>query len=209
LEETSITFRLIGKTTRFGSIHNNKGVTMKFISWRTDNLAAAAALVLTFGAAQPLLASSPFGIYAIVDKVVFEPSETAPERIQIWGVFVVPAPMSTSRHGAPQRGFLYYRTAPGREETTRKEWADLKTVAGTGQTIAFAQYWVPDPNDPNGNPHRSLEVRVHKSGVVASSDVYPLGIGIVKMRNEGQARNHEEANQRSILTQLKEAHNAQ
>lgn len=182
---------------------------MKYISWRAENLAAAAVLVLAFGAARPLLASSPFGIYAIVDKVVFEPSESAPERIQIWGVFVVPVPMSSSQHKASQRGYLYYRMAPGREETTKKEWSDLKTVAGTGQAIAFAQYWVPDPNDPNGNPHRSLEVRVHKSGDVALADVYPLGIGIVKMRNEGQAHNREEAKQRSILTQLQEAHDAQ
>jgi hypothetical protein len=182
---------------------------MKYISWRTRNLATAAVLVLPSVATQPLLASSPFGIYAIVDKVVLEPSENAPERIQIWGVFVVPVPMSTSRHGPPQRGFLYYSMAPGREETTRKEWADLKTVAGTGQTIAFAQYWVPNPNDPNGNPHRSLEVRVHKGWDVASSEVYPLGIGIVKLRNEGQAHNFEGANQRKILTQLREAHNAQ
>jgi len=121
---------------------------------------------------------------------------------------VVPVPMSTSRHGAPQRGFLYFRMAPGREESTKKEWADLKTVAGTGQTIAFAQYRVPNPNDPNGNPHLSLEVRVHKRGDAALSDVYPLGIGIVKLRNEDPSR-PKVANQRAILTQLKEAHNAE
>jgi hypothetical protein len=177
--------------------------------WRAANLSAAAALLLAFVATQPMLASSWVGIYAIVDKVVFEPSESAPERIQIWGVFVVPDRMSPSQYGAPQRGFLYYRMPPGKwEQITRKEWADLKTVAGTGQTIAFAQYWVPDPNDPNGNPHRSLEVRVHKRGVVASSDVYPLGIGIVKMKNDGKALNPGEVEQRSILNQLKETHNA-
>ncbi len=30
------------------------------------------------------------GIYGIVDKVVLEPDENAAERIQIWGLFVVP-----------------------------------------------------------------------------------------------------------------------
>jgi hypothetical protein len=40
---------------------------MKSISWRAANLPAAAALVLAFGATQPLLASSFLGIYAIVD----------------------------------------------------------------------------------------------------------------------------------------------
>ena len=105
---------------------------MKSISWRAANLATAAVLVPAFVATQPLLASSPFGIYAIIDKVVFEPDESASERIQI-----------------------------------------------------------------------------SKSGVVAPSDVYPLGIGIVKMTNEGNVLNPEEVKQRSILTQLKEAHNAQ
>jgi len=53
---------------------------MKSVSWRAANLATAAVLVLAFVATQPLLASSPFGIYAIIDKVVFEPGESAPER---------------------------------------------------------------------------------------------------------------------------------
>src|SRR6266550_6236515 len=63
-----------------------------------------------------------------------------------------------------ERGYLYFKIAPGKEEITRKEWADLKAVAGTGQGIGFAQYWVPNANDPSGNPHNALEVHVHKSG---------------------------------------------
>jgi len=34
-----------------------------------------------------LFASGRIGFYGIVEKVVFEPNETAPERIQIWGAF--------------------------------------------------------------------------------------------------------------------------
>src|SRR2546427_12470263 len=44
--------------------------------------------VLLFVAAD-LIASGPVGIYAIIEKVIFEPSEQAPERIQIWGAFAV------------------------------------------------------------------------------------------------------------------------
>jgi hypothetical protein len=34
---------------------------------------------------------------------------------------------------------------------------------------------VPNPNDPQGNPHHSLEVKVHaESGVPATLDVYPI-----------------------------------
>ena len=32
-------------------------------------------------------ASDPVGIYALVDKVVYEPNDKAPERVQIWGAF--------------------------------------------------------------------------------------------------------------------------
>jgi hypothetical protein len=53
-------------------------------------------------------ASDPVGIYAIVEKVVFEPNDQAPERIQVWGAFA----LSDAQHGdgylAPQRGYLYY-----------------------------------------------------------------------------------------------------
>ena len=35
------------------------------------------------------------GIYGIVDKVVFEPDGSSPERVQIWGLFVVPVPISS------------------------------------------------------------------------------------------------------------------
>ena len=45
--------------------------------------------VLVLFAAGDLIASGPVGIYAMVDKVVFEPNDTAPERIQIWGAFAL------------------------------------------------------------------------------------------------------------------------
>jgi hypothetical protein len=44
------------------------------------------------------------GIYGIVDKVVFEPSKHSPQRIQIWGLFVVPVPMSSGEYKTPERG---------------------------------------------------------------------------------------------------------
>ena len=61
-----------------------------------------------------------------------------------------------------------------------------KSIAGTGQVVGFARYWVPNPGDPSGNPHHSLEVTVHADHDVASPDAYPLPNlkGIVK---HGQA----------------------
>ena len=122
------------------------------------------------------------GIYAIVDKVAFEPDEKSPERIRIWGVFVVPVPMSSGQYKAPQHGYLYFRLAPGMERVAKENWGDLKAVAGTGQGIGFAQYWVANPADPFGNPHQSLVVQVHRDGDAVIPDVYPLphARGIVK-----------------------------
>jgi hypothetical protein len=121
--------------------------------------------VVIFSAAT-LSASDPVGTYAIVEKVVFEPNETSPQRVQIWGVF---SQADTTRGGdfysKPQRGYLYYTVVPGKEAIARKEWADFKSVAGTGQGIAFgARYSMlgkvrketdapasPDPYSVNGN----------------------------------------------------------
>ena len=64
------------------------------------------------------------GIYGIVDKVVFEPDENAPERIQIWGLFVVPVPISSGLYRAPRRGILYFSLPPDRKKNAIKEWAD-------------------------------------------------------------------------------------
>ena len=68
-----------------------------------------AVLTLLFGACQlSALASDPIGIYALVDKVVFEPNEKAPERIQVWGAFAI-AEGYGSTYDKAQRGFLYYK----------------------------------------------------------------------------------------------------
>ena len=45
------------------------------------------AIVGILAGAAHLTASGPLGIYGIVEKVVFEPNEAAPERIQVWGAF--------------------------------------------------------------------------------------------------------------------------
>jgi hypothetical protein len=131
------------------------------------------------------------GIYAIVDKVALEPDNTSPERVRIDGTFVVPIHMSSGGYAPPQRGFLYFKTVPGRETAARRDWAALKSVARTGEIIGFAFYWVPNPHDPAGNPHHSLEVTVHINEGAASPDDYPLSFaevlpdenGIVKAGN--------------------------
>lgn len=60
------------------------------------------------------------------------------------------------------------------DNATLEEWNTPKAVAGTGRVVGFADYWVPNPKDPMGNPHTSLKVRVHSFNDGVSPAVYPL-----------------------------------
>jgi hypothetical protein len=80
-------------------------------------------------------AGGPPPVYMIVDKVIFEPNEDAPKRIQIWGTFSLL--QERNSYGAPVRGYLYYAAAPGAEEECRKEWSALKEMTNKKTLISF------------------------------------------------------------------------
>jgi hypothetical protein len=127
------------------------------------------ALALLAGMALPAAASDPVGIYAFVDKVVFEPSDAAPERAQVWGGFAL-AQGPGEAYEAARRGYMYFKLRPDQDEVSRKEWADLKAIAGTGQIVAFgsrhdAKGTVRQPNAKPENP-----------------DPHPKGWGLTKVR---------------------------
>ena len=133
-------------------------------------LCAAALLVLGASAAR---ASDPNGIYAFVDKVVFEPNDAAPERIQVWGGFALATPRSKSNYEYrdAERGYMYFKLRAGDEEICKKEWADLKAVAGTGQIVSF------------GSRHDTTPVSVRKADAkVENPDTYPKSWGMNKVR---------------------------
>ena len=145
-------------------------------------LLCAAALLA--GAAASARASDPTGIYAFVDRVVFEPSETAPERIQVWGGFALAKTENRNDYYDAERGCLYFKLRPGDEEVCKKEWADLKSVAGTGQIVAF------------GSRPENKAITLRKTDAkVEKPDVYPKGWGM----NKVQPRNYAPLNQ---LTKL-------
>jgi hypothetical protein len=105
---------------------------------------AVLCIALVFGL-RPSQASGPVGIYGIVDKVVFEPNEKSPERIQVWGVFAyVDGGANRDLGVSPaKRGYLYFKLpeeGSATEAMARNEWADLKAVAGTGQAIGFGAW---------------------------------------------------------------------
>jgi hypothetical protein len=141
------------------------------------------ALLAGFACAAPALASDPVGVYALIDKVVLEPSETAPARIQVWGAFALTDGRRGDGYQAPQRGYLYLAVQPGKEDVCRKEWADLKALAGSGEGVGFGFRYQP-----------AIRLR-RPDETAASPDTYPTGVGVVRM-----GRHH---NQPAILQELK------
>lgn len=172
-----------------------------------------------------VFASGRIGFYGIIEKVVFEPNETAPERIQLWGAFMY-VDGGASRNvavSAPKRGYLYFRiqsnypgyTSQAQMDLTRKEWADLKAVAGTGQAVGFGSYGyigtfsVLEPggvaappsflyeNRPSGGDQADLRVRPASEAPPSNPATYQTETGVVKISEAGS---HAE-----IVRKLKEA----
>jgi hypothetical protein len=171
----------------------------------------------------PLIASGPLGIYGIVEKVVFEPNEKAAERIQVWGAFAYVDGIAGEglTVSAAKRGYLFFRlpsSADGltnqvQEEAIKKEWVDLKAVAGTGQAIGFGRWGYigrfgalrPDTRSDMppyvlerapGNPRTDLRVRPASEAPV-SPTLYQTNTGIVRLSEAGSHA--------AIVKQLKDA----
>jgi hypothetical protein len=126
-------------------------------------------LTLPFLAFETEAFSDQTGIYARVDKVVLEPDGTAPERIQVWGAFALARKEDRNTYDSAQHGYLYFSCKPGKEEICRKEWADLKAIAGTGKVVGFGGRFLPRP-------------RVRKAEERATDpDEYPLNFGLVRV----------------------------
>lgn len=124
---------------------------------------------LWIASATSVQASDPIGVYAVVDKVVLEPDDKNPERIQVWGAFCF-AEGRGDNYGPAKRGYLYYKVDPAKPEVSRKEWNDLKELAGTKQVVAFGS-------------RRTEKGRVRKPDDKAEApDTYPLGFGLQKIR---------------------------
>lgn len=121
------------------------------------------------GWAVTLQASDPVGVYAIIEKIVLEPADGAPQRVQIWGAFAIAERDSTDNYGAAQRGYLYYSCPQGQEQVCRNEWADLKSVAGKSTGIGFGGRY-----KDSGRVRKTDEK-------VASPDTYPIQLGVVRM----------------------------
>ena len=117
-------------------------------------------------------ASDPIGVYALIDKVVLEPNADHPERIQISGVFAIAKLNPYDSYEDPQRGILYFQLPKDKPDLARKEWSDLKRMAGTRQVAAF------------GRRHQ-VKPRVRKPDEKPDGpDIYEVGVGVVKVRTD-------------------------
>jgi len=121
---------------------------------------------LVFAALIPgLYASDMTGVYAKIDRVVIEN-----DTVQIWGVFAAAKPDDRNYYLPPARGYLFFKTGPN-AEMTRKEWNDLKQVAGTGEIVAFGS--------------RPFTARIRKSGEKPENpDTYPVNTGLTRVRGK-------------------------
>jgi hypothetical protein len=113
-------------------------------------------------------ASDPIGVFARIDKVVLEPNDSSPERIQLWGSFCLADEKDRDSYLAPQKGYLFYKLPAEKSEAALKEWNDLKATAGSGDVIGFGSRHVPKAkvrsvNEKPENP-----------------DPYPVAFGLVK-----------------------------
>ena len=136
----------------------------------TKRIVALAMVSAAFAVGAVVQASDMVGIYGVVEKVVVEPNDKAPERIQIWGAFAM-AEGRGSTYGAAQRGYLYNTCPSGQENESRKEWADLKSVAGKGTAVGLGMRY-----KPTGRVRKADEK-------VASPDPYPIQMGVLVVDN--------------------------
>jgi len=138
--------------------------------------AAALAVLLLAGAAQ---ASWPCGIYARIDKVEFEPSADKPERVKVWGDFIL---IKTSNRPTPvTRGYMYFEVVKGKEDLCRLEWKDLKEIAGTENNyVAFGSVHseINDDLSADGDTPKVFK----KDAKDPKPILYPLNHGLTRLR---------------------------
>ena len=126
-------------------------------------------------------ASEMIGIYAMVDRVVFEPNDNAPQSIQIWGSFI------TNRDQTAKRGYMYFRLPSAFQpleanEVAKKEWLDIKAAAKTGQVIGFGRRFFPYVQHEQADEYFKTLGRVRPAGEKPNSpEPYPVNIGLSKV----------------------------
>jgi hypothetical protein len=153
-------------------------------------------------------ASGRTSVYAVIEKVVFEPNETNAERIHLWGAFSFAGITLLGETTGPRllgskplRGYLYFSLPPAGGDhikLVRTEWADLKSMAGTGQAVSFGQWSDLGATSPGPSGEIYVSVPNVRGGIMgarltllgqsapgASPTPWVTNTGLVKLRAEG------------------------
>jgi hypothetical protein len=161
-------------------------------------------------------ASGGVGIYGIIERVAFEPSEQAPERLRVWGAFAyVDGGIGSAGAVSPvRRGFLYFKLPAANTRQVLVEWNDLKSVAGTGQAVAFGQWMYIglfrglDPSVRSEGPPYILESypgRGEMTDMRVRTSLDQAGMPAVYQMNTGLVRLPAEGSRADLVRQLKQA----
>lgn len=138
---------------------------------KAHRFALALITLVVAAAGSALYASDPVAVYARIDRVIMTPAEGTPNTIQVFGVFSVARPENRDDYQAPAPGYLYF-TAPAGDAQARREWNDLKSVAGTKQIVAFGS-------------RSGLKARVRaESDAPSAPDTYVTGFGLRKVGSD-------------------------
>ena len=106
--------------------------------------ACVTALLIAMALSTEVKAGGPPPVCMVVDKIVLEPDEKAPTRIQVWGTFIFCKDNAT--YDRPVSGYLYYTAAKGKEDACRKEWAKLQKLVADKHIVAWGSCGVPKVN---------------------------------------------------------------
>lgn len=100
-------------------------------------IASVGIVTLWFLCLVPLAgASDPVGVYAVLERVEFEPNAAQPERVRLFGWFAL-SDVSSREYKEPQHGWLCYSLPADKKDLCRREWKDMEDVAGSGKCLAF------------------------------------------------------------------------
>jgi hypothetical protein len=149
------------------TVDQTDGINVRALAngWFKHPVLLLAAFVILIGSAH---ASDPIGVFGKIDKAVLSPSEDAPETIQLWGSFCLADKKDRDSYQAPQKGYMLFKVPSEKAEVARKEWKDLKAVAGTGEIIGFGSRY-------------ALNATVRKANDKPEKpEAYPVGFGLVK-----------------------------
>jgi hypothetical protein len=141
----------------------------------TTRSLAALLFVLALSLSPRADASDPIGVYGIIDKVVLEPETGPAERIQVWGAFALAKNEPRNAYRDAARGCLYFTLPAEKADEVRREWEDLRKVAGTGECVGFGFR-----HSKSFTLRRGVE-KTSKTGEAAKPDLYPMGWGVHRL----------------------------